>query len=135
MSLLEQMKMSPAQATEMYIKLRDTKKEKDKAHKESLVKLVAAMDRLEGALLEFLDTNGVQNVASAAGTAYKSTELSATVENKEAFMAFVRETDQFDVALDIKCNKTFAKDYLEENEEPPPGVKVSKINTVGVQRK
>ena len=28
MSLLEQMKMSPAQATEMYIKLRDTKKAK-----------------------------------------------------------------------------------------------------------
>ena len=49
-------------------------------------------------------------------------------------MAFVRETDQFE-ALDIKCNKTFAKDYVEENQEPPPGVKVSTMATVGVQRK
>ena len=65
MSLLEQMKMSPAQATEMFIKLRDTKKAKDAEHKKSLKKLVAAMEKLEGALLEFLDANGVQNVACA----------------------------------------------------------------------
>ena len=37
MSLLEQMKMSPAQATEMFIKLRDTKKAKDDEHKKSVV--------------------------------------------------------------------------------------------------
>jgi hypothetical protein len=133
MSLLDTMKMSPAAATEMYIKLRDTKKEKDEEHKKSLVKLVAAMDRLEGALLEFLDASGGQNFASASGTVYKSVQLSTTVADKDAFMAFVKETDQYE-ALDIKANKTFVKDYLEENEEAPPGVKVSKINTVGVQR-
>ena len=132
--LLEQMNMSPAQATEMYIKLRDTKKAKDAEHKKSLEKLTAAMLRLEGALLEFLDANGVQNVASAAGTAFKMTEVSATVADKEAFMAFVKETDQYE-ALDVKCNKTFAKDYVEENQEPPPGVKYTTIAAVGVQRK
>ena len=132
--LLDQMKMSPAQATDMYIKLRDTKKEKDEAHKLACAKIVAAMDKLEGALLEFLDANGVQNVASAAGTVYKSTQLSATVADKDAFMAFVKDTDQYE-ALDIKANKTFVKDYLDENQEAPPGVKVSQINTVGVQRK
>ena len=132
--LLDQMKMSPAQATDMYIKLRDTKKEKDEAHKLACAKIVAAMDKLEGALLEFLDANGVQNVASAAGTVYKSIQLSATVADKDAFMAFVKDTDQYE-ALDVKCNKTFCKDYLEENQEAPPGVKVSQISTVGVQRK
>ena len=119
MSILEQMNMSPARATEMYIKLRDTKKAKDAEHKESLKKIVAAMEKLEGALLEFLDANGVQNVACGSGTAFKMTEVSATIADKVAFMDFVRETDQFDVALDIKCNKTFAKDYVEENQEPP----------------
>jgi hypothetical protein len=134
MPLLDQMKMSPAQATDMYIKLRDTKKEKDEAHKLNCAKIVAAMEKLEGALLEFLDANGVQNVASTAGTVYKSTQISATVADKDAFMAFVKETDQYE-ALDIKANKTFVKDYLDENQEAPPGVKVSQINTVGVQRK
>jgi len=134
MSLLEAMKMSPAQATDMYIKLRDTKKLKDEEHKKSLEKLVSAMDKLEGALLEFLDANGVNSTASDAGTVYKSTQLSATIQDKEAFMAFVRETDQWE-ALDIKANKTFVNDYLDENQEAPPGVKTSKINTVGVQRK
>jgi type I site-specific restriction endonuclease len=133
-SLLEQMNMSPAQATEMFIRLRDTKKAKDEEHKKSVSKLVAAMDKLEGALLEFLDANGIQNVACTNGTAYKSVQLSATIEDKEAFMSFVKTTEQWE-ALDIKANKSFVNDYLDENQEAPPGVKTSKISTVGVQRK
>lgn len=134
MSLLESMKMNAGQATEMYIKLRDTKADKDKAHKASLEKLVAAMDKIEGALLEHMIESGTNSVASDAGTAYKSTQLSATVEDKETFMAFVKETDQFE-ALDIKANKTFVAEYMAENQEAPPGVKTSQMATIGVRRK
>ena len=132
--ILEEIGMTPGQATEMYIKLRDTKKEKDEAHKESLKKVVAAMDRLEAGLLEHLNDAGVNSVASDAGTAYKSVMVSATVEDKTAFLSFVKETDQFE-AMDIKANKTWVKEYLDENQEVPPGVKVSQIQTVGVQRR
>ena len=134
MSILEQMQMTAAQATETYIKLRDTKKLKDEEHKESVAKLVQAMDKLEGALLEFLDRSGSQNVACPAGTAFRQVQVSATVTDKDAFMAFVKETNQYE-ALDIKANKTFVKEYIEENQEAPPGVKVSQIASVGVQRK
>lgn len=134
MSILESISLTPGQATELYIKLRDTKKEKDEAHKKSLEKLVGAMDKIEAGLLEFLDASGSNSIASDAGTAYKSTQLSATVADKEAFKQFVISTEQWD-ALDIKANKTFVKDYMEENEEVPPGVKVTQIHTVGVQRK
>jgi hypothetical protein len=134
MSILEQMKMTPAGATELYIKLRDTKKAKDDEHKESLKKIVAAMEKLEGALLEFLDANGVQNVACDSGTAFKTTHTSATVADKDTFMKFVRETEQWE-ALDVKCNKVFASQYMEENQEVPPGVKITKLAAVGVQRK
>ncbi len=132
--ILEQMKLSPAQATEMYVKLRDAKAEKDKAHKESLTKIVAAMDRLEAGLLEHLNVNGINSVASDAGTAYRSTQLSATIEDKEAFRKFVIDTEQWE-AVDLKANKTFVAAYMEENEEVPPGVKVSQMQTIGVQRK
>ncbi len=134
MYILEQMKLSPAQATEMYVKLRDAKAEKDKAHKESLTKIVAAMDRLEAGLLEHLNVNGINSVASDAGTAYRSTQLSATIEDKEAFRKFVIDTEQWE-AVDLKANKTFVAAYMEENEEVPPGVKVSQMQTIGVQRK
>lgn len=133
-SILESIGMTPGNATEMYIKLRDTKAEKDKAHKESLVKLVAAMDRIEAGLLEYLNASGANSIASDAGTAYKSEQLSATIEDKAAFMSFVRETEQFE-ALDIKANKTFVRAYMDENQETPPGVKTSVMQTVGVQRK
>ena len=132
--ILEEIGMNPGQATEMFIKLRDTKKEKDDAHKESLKKVVAAMDRLEAGLLEYLNDSGANSVASDAGTAYKSVKTSASVEDKDAFWKFVIETEQRE-ALDIKANATFVKDYMAENEEVPPGVKVSQIQTVGVQRK
>lgn len=133
-SILESIHMSPGQATEAYIKLRDKKKEKDEAHKESLKTLVAAMDRIEAGLLEFINASGANSIASDAGTAYKAVQTSATVEDKAAFLAFVKSTDQFE-ALDVKANKTFVKDYMEENEEVPPGLKVSQIQTIGVQRK
>jgi len=134
MSLLGQMNLNAGQAVELYIKLRDAKKAKDEAHKNDCARIVAAMEKMEGALLECLDETGAQNIASAAGTVYKSTQISATVADKDAFMAFVKETDQYE-ALDIKANKTFVKDYLDENQEAPPGVKVSQVATVGVQRR
>ena len=134
MSLLDTMKLSPGAATEMYIKLRDAKKTRDDAHKESMKKIVEAMDKLEGALLEFLDASGANSFASDSGTAFKTTHTSATVADKDTFMKFVRETEQWE-ALDIKANKTFVSEYIEENQEIPPGVKISKISTVGVQRK
>ena len=133
-TILETLKITPGQATEAYIKLRDKKKEKDDAHKESMQPLVRMMDQIEAGLLEFLDASGSNSIASDAGTAYKSVKTSTSVADKETFMAFVKETEQWD-ALDVKCNQTFAKDYMEENEEVPPGVKVSQIATVGVQRK
>jgi hypothetical protein len=134
MSILENMNMTAADATAMYIKLRDTKKEKDEAHKKSLEKLTAAMVRLEGGLLEFLDTSRLQSSACAAGTVFKATHVSATVTDKDVFMAFVKSTDQFE-ALDVKANKTFVQEYMEDNKEAPPGVKVTSIASVGVQRK
>lgn len=132
-TILECLKITPGQATEAYIKLRDKKKERDEAHKESLKPLVQMMDQIEAGLLEFINASGANSFASDAGTAYKSEQVSATIEDKEAFRNFVVETQQWD-ALDWKANKGFVKDYLEENEESPPGLKISKINTIGVQR-
>lgn len=132
-TILEAINLTPGQATEMYIKLRDTKKQKDDEHKKSLAKLVAAMDKIEAGLLEYLNASGANSIASDAGTAYKQTQVSATIEDKEKFRSFVIETEQWE-ALDIKANKTFVKQYMEENQEVPPGVKVSQMDTVGVQR-
>jgi hypothetical protein len=134
MSILEKIGMTAADATAMYIQLRDKKKEKDEAHKESLKKLNSAMERLEGALLEFLDTSRLQSSACAAGTVFKAMHTSATVTDKDVFMKFVKDTDQFE-ALDVKANKTFVAEYMEDNKEAPPGVKVISIASVGVQRK
>jgi type I site-specific restriction endonuclease len=133
-AILETMKLSAGQATDMFIKLRDEKKKRDDLHKESMKKIVQAMERLEAGLIEHLNASGANSVASDAGTAYLSEHTSATVKDKEAFMQFVKDTQQWD-ALDIKANKTFVKEYMEDNEEVPPGVSYSSVKTVGVQRK
>lgn len=125
--------MTPAEMTATYIMLRDRKKAADDAHKASLEKLVAAMAKLEGLLLDHLNTTGANSLASDAGTVYRSTQLSATVDNRDAFLQYVQDNSLWD-ALDVKANKTFVRDFIDKNGSAMPGVKVSEMATVGVRR-
>ena len=127
--------MTPADMVKMYIALRDEKKRRDDAHKQSLAKMVEGMSKLEGLLLEHLQTTGAASLAVAGvGTVYKRIETSVTVEDPVAFDSFLRDNDDWSIA-DIKANKTAIKTLLEEGKALPPGVKATQVALVGVQRK
>jgi hypothetical protein len=126
-------KLTPAEKVAAYIKLRDFKKSAEEEFKKSLQRPMEAMDKLEAELLEYLNTSGANSLACDAGTVYKNTQLSATVENREAFMDYIRKHDVWE-ALDVKANKSFVKDFMEEHGQPLPGLKVSQLATVGIRR-
>jgi hypothetical protein len=126
--------LTPAEMVTMYIKLRDTKKLKDDEHKKSLARIIEGMTKLEGLLLAHLQAAGTDSAACAAGTVYKRIETSVSVEDPVAFDAWVMDQTDNSV-LDIKPNKTAIKGMLERNEPIPPGVKITQIALVGVQRK
>lgn len=126
--------MNPGEMTALYIKLRDEKKSRTDAFKKSLEKIDAGMEKLEGLLLAHLQESGASSLASPAGTVYRKIDTSATVEDAQAFEEWLLDQPNFDGA-DIKPNKTMIKELLEAGQPPPPGVKVTQIASVGIQRK
>lgn len=117
-----------------YIKLRDHIELANKEFKEGLERPKKAMEILEGKLLEELEAQNVDSFKTPAGTAYRKRVVSATVEDQQAFMDFVLNGEHLD-ALDVKANKTFVKEMMDQTGEVPPGVKVTQIYDVGIRRK
>lgn len=122
-----------AQKVARYIKLRDHKKAADEEYKKSMERVNKAMEVLANELHAHLLETGADNVGCDTGTVYLRTETSCTVVDQAAFLAFCKDNEEWD-ALDVKANKTFAKELMERGEELPPGVKVSQFQTVGVRR-
>ncbi len=127
------MPMTSAQKVAAYIKLRDFEKSAKDEFKKSMERTTKAMEKLEAELLDELNKSGAKSLACEAGTVYKSTMLSATVENREAFKSFCAENDMWE-AMDIKANKTFIKEMVDKSQEVPPGLKVTQLQTVGIRR-
>lgn len=125
--------LTPAERVAAYIRLRDYKKAAEEEFKKSLKRVNDAMEKLEGELLNDLNASGANSLSCDAGTVYKNTQLSATVENREVFREYVVKNDLWE-AMDIKANKTFVKEFMEREGTPLPGVKVTQIATVGVRR-
>lgn len=124
---------TPAARVAAYIRLRDKRDADKKAFTESQKPLLSAMAMLEARLLADLQAVGADSLACPSGTVYQLAELSATVENREDFLNHVREHDLWE-AIDVKANKTFVRDHIEETGTPIPGVKISQSLTVGVRR-
>lgn len=124
---------TPAARIAAYIKLRDARDQAKAAFVEAQKPLLAALAKLEGKLLADLQAAGADSLSCPGGTVYQMTQLSATVDNREEFLAHVRNHDLWE-AIDVKANKTFVRDHLDETGVPIPGVKVTQNLTVGVRR-
>ena len=124
---------TPAEKVAAYIKLRDYKKAAEDAFKTSMKRTYDAMEKLEGELLTHLNETGANSIACDDGTVYRNTQVSATVENREVFREFVMTNDLWE-AMDIRANKTFVREYMEQKGETLPGIKVTTLATVGVRR-
>lgn len=120
--------------TEAYIKLRATIRKVDEMHKERTAPLREKLDELAGQLLEKLDENGVDNMATKVGTVYRTTKSTATVKDGEAFIDFIIEEGYIDL-LERKASVAAVKKYLEDNGELPPGVELNQFVAVGVRKK
>ncbi len=126
--------MTPAAMVAAYIQLRDHIQEAKKAFDESLTRPKAAMEKLEGLMLQHLQDTGGESIRTKAGTVYRNTQYSASVDNRDAFLKWIEETGNTE-ALDVKANKTFVKEFAANSGgDIPPGVKFTQMHTVGVRR-
>lgn len=118
---------------ERYVALRDKKAEMDAAHKANVADVVAAMDRLENAILESLNNQGVESVRTAFGTAMKIKSTSATVADWDMLLGYIQSNERWDM-LEKRVNKTAVDQFRAANDDLPPGVNYKEAITIGVRR-
>ena len=116
-----------------YVKYRDAIKAKEAEQKEALKPAKQMLEALGNRMLDILTREGSDSIKSEQGTVYRTQRDTASISDPEMFKAFVIANEGFDM-LDWKANTTAVKDYIGEYDEPPPGVKLSSIFTVGVRR-
>src|SRR5215470_3907442 len=107
-----------------YIALRDKIAKLDEEHKEKMKPFRELLEQLNGSLLNQLNSIGVENVKTDAGTVYKSKKRSATIADGKAFMDYIIEHKAWDL-LDRRANVVAVADHIEEFHSQPPGVNYS----------
>lgn len=122
-----------AEKVAQYIRLRDYKKAADEEFKKSMERVNAAMRKLEAEFLQELIDMGVDHIGGETGTVYRKTDMTCTVQERDEYLDYVVAHQEWD-ALDVKANKTFIRQLIDEGKSLPPGVKVSTYETVGVRR-
>lgn len=116
-----------------YVRLRDQKAELKAQQAEAMKPYDEALAKLEAEALQILSDTGVESMKTSAGTVYKSVATSATVQDKSAFMDYIKEHQAFDL-LDVRVNKTAVQDFITENQDTPPGVVIRREMKVGFRR-
>lgn len=112
-----------------YVQLREKaaqlKKERDEVKHQ--------MEELEGLLLKVFNHLGVDNAKTEFGTAYTTHRTSVKVDDKEAFMRFVREQGLWEL-LEARASKLAVEHYQEINGDLPPGVSTQEEVVVNVRQ-
>ena len=116
--------MTPAELIKRYQEIKRTKDIMDTEYKESIKPYSEALEAIELSLLEYLNANGLQNLKTETGTAYKVTHVNTKMVDRQKLVAFVKETDNFDLFTN-SLTKEAVKAYVETHKEPPPGVEVT----------
>lgn len=118
---------------QQYVSLRDKIKEMEEEHKTKLKPFKETLEQLGNVLLGHLNTINSNSANTDAGTVYRTERKSASIADKGAFWAVVKETEDWDL-IDVRANSTAVEDYIEKHGVQPPGVNFSRMFTVGVRR-
>ena len=125
------MKMSDLVAK--YIQLRDKKAEYKAEYEAKVAQIEEILDKIEGKFLQVFEESGMDSVKTEAGTAYKSTRVSVTTGDKDAFMEFVRTNDEWPL-LEVRPSKSAVEEYRAAHDDLPPGINWRAEQVVNIRR-
>ena len=118
-----------------YITLRDHKTLLDAEHKARVAEIDAQMTNAENFLLQHMNSTNQKNAGFAAGTVIVQNKNMTSLEDKGAFLGFVRSTGQVEL-LQARVSSTAVAEYMENNGgQLPPGVKTTVERVISVRRK
>jgi hypothetical protein len=116
-----------------YIALRDERDALKKRQAAEVAVITDQMDRIEAAIMKFFLKSGQNSARTKSGTPYIQTRVAASVADRDAFLAFVQQEGAFEF-LENRVNKTAVQQYMEDNEEAPPGIKVTSTQVLNITR-
>lgn len=115
-----------------YVKIRDAKGAAKKAFDDETKRMTQALEKLEGLILQQLNTQGASSVKTQFGTAFTKTRSSVTVQDREEFYNWAVQTQNLG-AIDMKANAKAVRELLDEGTQVP-GVKYGETIQVGIRR-
>lgn len=125
--------MTPADLIRQYIALRDKMEAATKAFEEAQKPYAQALATIEGVMAQHLLNNGLDNVKSEFGTAFKKTGTRVRVVDRNSFNEFVAQQGSLDWFTNA-VSKEKIVEYVKENNCAPPGVDVTYITDVQFNR-
>jgi len=116
-----------------YIELRDKKAELKAEYDNKVASIDEVLDKIEVKLLQVFEETGSKSFSTPNGTAYASVRTSASVADKEAFMEYVKNTEQWPL-LEVRASKTAVEQHRDLHEDLPPGINWREERVVNIRR-
>lgn len=127
------MAMKMDELVQKYIQIREKRSRLKVEYEAKVAPYIEAQERIEALLLSMFGELGVDSVKTQEGTAYTATRVSATVADWDAFIAFVKNNDAYEM-IERRVSKTAVEQYKAANEDLPPGVNWSETRVVNFRR-
>ena len=116
-----------------YIEMRDKKYELKHQYEFKAAQLDEVLGKIEAKLLQVFDSAGMDSVKTEFGTAYASTRSMASVADKETFMNFIKENEEWSL-MEVRAAKLAIEQYKDANGDLPPGVNYREERVVNIRR-
>jgi phage host-nuclease inhibitor protein Gam len=125
--------MKLSEAVAIYIKMRDKKAQMKAEFDASVAPLNEKMEQLEAKLLDVFNKTGMDSVKTEFGTAYTTTRVTASVADREIFMNFVKDKEEWSL-LEVRAAKTAVEQFRSIHDDIPPGISMREERVVNVRR-
>lgn len=116
-----------------YVEIRDDIARKKAAYEADVKPQQEALEKIESYLLAKANEQGVESFKTQFGTAYTSKRVSVTIADREVFKSFCETTGDWGLA-DIRASKKAVEQYVEANQDVPPGINMVTERTLNVRR-
>lgn len=116
-----------------YIAIRDRKKELQAKHKAELANYDVALAKIEAKLQEYFNQSGVNSINTPDGTAYRKLETKVRVADREAWFDWIFQNNAR-AFLEAHVNSAAVKEFIDANDTLPPGLDITNIFQVRVNR-
>jgi hypothetical protein len=99
----------------------------------SIAPLNEKMEKLEAKLLDIFNKTGMDSVKTEFGTAYTTTRVTASVADREVFMNYVKDHEEWSL-LEVRAAKTAVEQFRSIHDDIPPGISMREERVVNVRR-